>query len=75
MSKLTEANQEIVIDDMYETEIEDDDYGFILDSEGKLKSVFLPETLPFKSPKNVQKIMKIFGVVDISSFGVDPTVH
>jgi hypothetical protein len=75
MNKLTEANQEIAIDDMYETDIEDGDYGFILDADGKLKSVFLPETLPFKSPKNVQKIMKIFGVADISLFVDDAPLH
>ena len=34
-------------------EIDDDDYGFVIDSTGKLKSVFYPANAPFKPPKNI----------------------
>lgn len=63
MSKLSE---ELAIEDgMYEdSDIGDEDYGFILGPDGKLKSVFLPDNLPFKAPKNIQKILKIFGYSD-----------
>lgn len=61
---MTKLAQEEYIDDVYATEISDDDYGFIFGPDGELKSVFLPETLPFKTPKNIAKILKIFGITD-----------
>ena len=48
-------------------EIEDEDYGFVFDSEGNLKFAFVPEFLPDKPPKNIQKIMKILGVIKMLS--------
>jgi hypothetical protein len=56
-------------------EISNEDYGFILDANGDLKSVFLPDNVPFRAPKNVNKILKIFGVVDVQRFDSDPRVH
>jgi len=56
-------------------EISNEDYGFILDANGDLKSVFLPDNVPFRAPKNVNKILKIFGVVDVQRFDSDPNVH
>lgn len=56
-------------------EISNEDYGFILDANGDLKSVFLPDNVPFRAPKNVNKILKIFGVVDVQRFDSDPSVH
>lgn len=75
MTKTTVAIDEVTVDDMYETEISEEDYGFILGPNGELKSVFMPEVVPFKSPKNVQKILKLFGVHDIERFNAGDTLH
>lgn len=69
------AQQEINQDDVYDTEISDDDYGFILGPDGELKSVFLPESLPFKTPKNIARILKVFGITDISNVYNNQTLH
>jgi len=69
------AQQEINQDDVYDTEISDDDYGFILGPDGELKSLFLPESLPFKTPKNIARILKVFGITDISNVYNDQTLH
>lgn len=62
MSKLSE---ELAIEDgLYDNDIGEEDYGFIFDADGKLKSVFLPDNLPFKTPENIQKILEIFGISD-----------
>jgi hypothetical protein len=74
MSKTTAVKEEFGTDDIYDTEISDDDYGFILGPDGELKSVFLPDVVPFKQPKNVQKIFKMFGIVDADQID-DPTLH
>ena len=62
MSKLSE---ELAVEDgLYDTDIGDEDYGFIFGPDGELKSVFLPDNLPFKTPENIQKIFEIFGIND-----------
>ena len=73
MSKATQ--QEINYDDVYDTEISDEDYVFILGPDGELKSVFLPESLPFKAPKNIAKILKIFGINDLENLDNDQPLH
>ena len=75
MSKTTVEINEVTVDDMYETEIGEEDYGFILGPNGELKSVFMPEVIPFKQPKNIQKILKIFGVHDIEKFNIGSQMH
>jgi hypothetical protein len=73
MSKLSE---ELAVEDgMYtDTDIGDEDYGFILGPDGELKSLFLPNVLPFKQPKNVAKILKLFGIRDPEQLDND-TLH
>jgi hypothetical protein len=73
MSKTTSQEQEL--QDVYDSEISDDDYGFILGPDGELKSVFLPENVPFKTPKNISKILKIFGITDLENIDGDQTLH
>lgn len=63
MSKIA-LEEELSINDVYDTEITDEDYGFIIGPDGELKSIFLPENLPFKTPKNIAKILKMFGITD-----------
>lgn len=62
MSKLSE---ELAIEDgMYDSDIGEEDYAFIFGPDGKLKSVFLPDFIPFKQPKTIQKIFKMCGIQD-----------
>lgn len=73
MSRQIARDQDL--DDFYETEISDDDYGFIIGADGELKSVFLPDNLPFAPPKNIIKILKIFGIFDIHDVEGTETLH
>ena len=73
MSKRAEIEiEEVAVD--YQ-DIGDEDYGFIFDSEGNLKYAFIPEIVPNKPPKSIAKIMKILGVIDLSQFDNDITIH
>jgi len=66
MSKTT-TNQdlEVELDDVYEQEIADDDFGFIVGPDGELKSVFLPDNMSMDElPENIQKIFELFGIDD-----------
>jgi hypothetical protein len=58
-----------------EDEIGEEDYGFVFDADGNLKFAFIPEVVPDKPPKNIQKIMKILGVIDLAQFNEDLTIH
>ena len=74
MSKRLEVEiQDAVLE--YTEEIESEDYGFIFDSDGNLKFAFVPELLPDKPPKNIKKIMRILGVIDLQQFNEDLTLH
>ena len=63
--------------DVYEEfdDIGEDDYGFVFDSEGNVKFLFVPDNLPFKPPKNILKIMKILGVTDLTQYSTDAPLH
>jgi hypothetical protein len=72
MSKLSE---ELALEDgLYDSEISEEDYGFILGPDGELKSVMLPENMPFKHPKNVSKILRMFKIMDADQLG-NNTLH
>ena len=63
MSKRTE--QELSVseyEDRAEFTVSDSDFGFLIDEEGNLKTVFGPEELFDAPPETVQKILDIFGV-------------
>lgn len=63
MSKRTE--QELSVseyEDRAEFTVADSDFGFLIDEEGNLKTVFGPEELFDAPPETVQKILDIFGV-------------
>jgi hypothetical protein len=64
-------------DNVYEEfdDIGEDDYGFVFDSEGNVKFLFVPDNLPFKPPKNILKIMKILGVTDLTQYSTDAPLH
>lgn len=61
--KTLEQNLEELVD-LYDTDIGEDDYGFVIGPNGELKSVFLPPDTS-KVPKKVKRLLKIFGVHDI----------
>lgn len=61
------------VQEIYDTEIGEDDYGFVLGPDGELKSVFLPPDIT-KVPKKVKRLLKIFGVHDIDQLD-NPTLH
>lgn len=62
---MTKLSEELAIEDgFYENDISEEDYGFVFGPDGKLKSVFLPNDLPFDTPENIQKILEIFGFSD-----------
>jgi hypothetical protein len=58
-----------------EDEIGEEDYGFVFDADGNLKFAFIPEIVPDKPPKNIAKIMKMLGVIDLKQFNEDITLH
>ena len=62
MSKRSEIITENEYEDKTEFNIADDDFGFLIDSDGNLKTVFGPEDLFDAPPENVQKILDMFGV-------------
>jgi hypothetical protein len=73
MTKRAEIEIQEVAEDYQD--IGEEDYGFIFDSDGNLKYAFIPEIVPDKPPKNIAKIMKILGVIDLSQFNEDLTIH
>lgn len=52
-----EVDADLIDDD----EITSEDYGFILDGEGNLKSVFMPDNC-MELPESVKEICKVFGI-------------
>jgi len=76
MSKLTikEISEEEVIDG-FEEDIADQDYVFVLNEDGDLKSILLPDHVPADVPKNIQKILRIFKIYDVDNLGKDATLH
>ena len=59
--------------DLYDDEITDEDYGFILGPDGELKSVFMPLDY-FEIPEKVREVFRLFGIDDPESVQVH-TVH
>jgi hypothetical protein len=64
-------NNELVVEEIPEDDdddFNDTDYGFIIDSNGDLKTMMLPEELMDNPPSSIKKILKIFGIKDIHQF-------
>jgi hypothetical protein len=62
MSKRTEQEYSEEYNDLTEFDIAEDDFGFLIDSDGNLKTVFGPNALYDTPPENVQRILEMFGV-------------
>ena len=57
-------------------QIDDDDFGILLDSEGNLKTVFGTDDLFENPPENVVKILEIFGIANAASLArAGVTIH
>ena len=58
-------NNELVVEEIPEDDdddFSDTDYGFIIDANGDLKTMMLPEELMDNPPSSIRKILKIFGI-------------
>jgi 5'-3' exonuclease len=55
------------VSDIYEKEIADTDFGFIIDSSGELKTVFFPEDYSGLMPKKIKEVLYLMGVDDPDS--------
>ena len=76
MSKpMTKQEEQEELLEAFADDIDDNDYVFVLTETGELKTLFLPDDLPFEAPKNVQKILKMFKITDIDNLGKDATLH
>ncbi len=71
----TIPNTDFIIEEIEEEdETSADDFGFIIGSDGELKSMMIPEHFMSDPPEEVMLILKIFGIDDINSLG-DRTLH
>lgn len=71
-----DLTQQLLEDDGFnEEDLENDDYCFIFDRDGNLKGAVLPEVLPFKAPKKIEKLLKLLGIRDISMLDQEQQVH
>lgn len=65
--------EETIFDLDPSAELTEDDFGFILTKEGKLKGVFFPSE-DADIPENVQRILEIFNIGDLDAL-FDVTLH
>jgi len=55
--------------------LEQDDFGFIIGADGKLKKMLCPEQLIENPPEQVKKILEIFGVEQVDELINGRTLH
>lgn len=48
-----------------ELDISEEDYGFLIDKQGNLKTMFLPDEAQKEFPASVKRILKIFKITDV----------
>jgi len=82
MSKRSESgdnNSEWSLEDLEQNtdiSIDDDDFGFLVDCEGNLKTIFGSDDLFDDPPENVVKILAIFGIASAQSLSrAGITIH
>lgn len=73
MSKATQVNEFDEVSD-YNGEVGEEDYCFIVGPNGDLKTIFMPDSIPFTTPKKLTKLFKMFGIQDPEKLGND-TIH
>lgn len=76
-SKLAKDLEELneIAEALAEESIADEDYCFILDSAGNLKTIMLPDDVPFEMPENVIKLLSMLGVSDPDNISGQTTLH
>lgn len=57
-----QADNEFDLQDAYDDEITDEDYGFVFGPDGALKSVFVPPELMDSIPETVMQVFKLCGI-------------
>lgn len=77
MSKLTKQQEEQIdeLAEMMEDTLADDDYCIIVGPDGEVKSIMLPDNVPFELPENVSKILAVFGITDVDNISGNATLH
>jgi hypothetical protein len=77
MSKLTKQQEEQLeeIADMLDDTLADDDYCIIVGPDGELKSIMVPDNVPFELPENVSKLFAVFGITDADNIAGNATIH
>lgn len=55
-------------------EFDESDYAFVISPEGELKSIMFPEDSMDDPPKEIKRILKIFGIKDLNEIG-PRTIH
>ena len=75
MSNLTDDFEELDTSD--ETDLADEDYGFVISPTGQLKSFFVPlDDFEIDPPEAVVAILKLFGIDDVNgALEGNPTIH
>jgi hypothetical protein len=76
-SKLAKDLEEMneMMEALAEDTLADEDYCFILDSAGNLKTIMLPDDAPFELPNNVTKMLNILGIADPDNISGNTTLH
>ena len=60
----------------FEDSLEEDDYGFILDGEGRLKGIWIPSHVEDEAvPEPVVELIKLFFDIDVNDENNYGTIH
>jgi len=60
------AVNEVIIEELDEEDHSIDDFEFVIDSNGDLKSMVIPEHLMNDPPEEIQLIMRLYGIEDLN---------
>ncbi len=74
MSKQTTEHDELM-EQFDDEDIADNDYVFVIGPDGDLKSVLLPDDVPFELPENIAKILEVYGITDVDDIEGNATLH
>jgi len=78
MAKPQDPTSEELLEDDYLSELDDvdeDDYIFVINNQGEMKSVIFPESEDFEYSKKLLKIFKLLGYDNPDTLLYKPTLH